>query len=241
LSEATVYDGTVPKSYFTAYYGELHQPLPTDTGFGQFCPSMSTASLARHFGVGYVLAQAGSPAPPGDVLVTTIADEDLYRVPGGGLVTMQPRVSAAGSATAKVLPNLSSDPARIKLRVATKTASTLYIHVTDFPGWTATIDGEPLKLQRWGGTMLAASVPAGNHTIEIAYSPKGFTIGLILAAVAAVVLSAITASTVWRNRKRRTGLASHDRMSPVATVAEHADADRAPSGVIRSVISPHAY
>jgi hypothetical protein len=221
LSEATAYDGTVPKSYFTAYFHELHEPVPANTGFGQFCPSMTTATVARHFGVGYVLAQEGSPVPPGDVLVGTIAGEDLYRVPGGGLVTIEPRGSHADSAAAEVLPNSSSNPAQINFRVVTPTSSTLYIHVTNFPGWTATIDGKSLKLRTWGGTMLAASVPAGHHAIDVAYRPKLFTIGLILAETATILLVAISGFGVLRRRKRKVNVAPGGRsLSPIETVAE---------------------
>jgi hypothetical protein len=221
LSEATAYDGTVPKSYFSAYFDELREPVPADTGFGQFCPSMTTANVARHFGVGYVLAQEGSLVPQGDVIVGTIAGEDLYRVPGGGLVTMEPSGSPADNAGAKVLSNSSDNPAQIKFRVVTPTSSTLYIHVTDFPGWTATIDGKPLKLRTWGGTMLAASMPAGRHAIDIAYRPKAFTLGLILAGAAAAILVATSGFAVLRRHKGRVSVATGDRsLSPIATVTQ---------------------
>ena len=92
VSEIGAYDGTIPKTYFTAYFDYLHQSLPPGgTGFGQYCPSMTTAGVARHFGVAYVLADPLAPAPPGMKLTAEFAGEELYRVPGGGLITVEPK------------------------------------------------------------------------------------------------------------------------------------------------------
>lgn len=203
VSEASAYDGTVPKSYFTAYYQEIHQPVPADTGFGQFCPSMINASIARHFGVSFVLSQSGAPAPPGMLHAATIDGEDLYSVPGSALMTVQPTGTMADSATAEVVPNTSTDPAELRAVIRPIAASTIYLHVTDFPGWKATIDNHPLSLRPWGGTMLAASVPPGLHVIVVRYEPSAFKIGLILALLTAVVLVALSG---WCLRRQRGSL-----------------------------------
>jgi hypothetical protein len=198
VHEAAAYDGIVPKSYFTAYFDAVHRPVPADTGFGWYCPSMSSAGVARHFGAGYVLAEAGNPRPPGTVPVTTIEGEALYRVPGGGVVTTQPEGSPGDSATARVVPVEGSDPSSMRLTVSDKSPSVMYVHVTDLPGWHATIDGHSLSLHDWGGTMMAASIPSGHHVIVIRYMPAAFRYGVILAIVTAV---ALIAAVFWSTRR----------------------------------------
>jgi hypothetical protein len=201
VSEASAYDGTVPKSYFTSYFEAVNQKVPSDTGFGQFCPSMTSASIARHFGIGYVLSQAGAQQPAGMTLVETISGEDLYSVPGGGVVTVAPDTAPAEVPTALVTRNLSTDPSEWRVVVNPSVASTMYVHITNFPGWTATIDGRPLPLRQWGGTMMAAAIPSGRHAIVISYAPSLFKVGTVLAM--AVSLSLLGA--VWWSflRQRR--------------------------------------
>jgi hypothetical protein len=198
VREAAAYDGIVPKSYFTAYFDAVHQPVPANTGFGQYCPSMSSAGVARHFGVGYVLAVAGTAPPPGTVPVTTIEGEDLYRVPGASVVTTEPARSPPDSAAATEVPVGGSDPSSMHLSVSDKSPSVMYVHVTDFPGWHATMDGHSLALHDWGGTMMAASIPSGHHVIVISYRPAAFRYGVILAVLTAIALIAATLWTLLR-------------------------------------------
>ena len=202
VREAIAYDGILPRSYFTSYFDEIGKPVPADTGFGQFCPSMTSAVVARHFGVGYVLGYAGSPTPPGMVLVGTIASERLYRVPGGSVVTVEPAGVRQDSAHATEVPVRGSDPSSMRLVVSEKGPSVMYVHVTNFPGWHATIDGNPLVLRSWGGTMLAASIPAGRHVVVMNYMPSAFKVGLLLAVLTALALIVIVAWSLWWPRHR---------------------------------------
>jgi uncharacterized membrane protein YkgB len=200
LSEAVAYDATVPRSYFTAYYGEVHKKEPAYTGFGQFCPSFPDATVARHFGVSYVLTEAGSAPPPGDIFRKVISGERVYRVPGGGVVTVERAGAAPDSASATVVANTSPDPAQVRADVRVRLPSIMYSHVTDFPGWSATIDGRPLALRTWGGTMLVASLPPGPDVVVVTYDPRLFTDGCILAVLAAISLAGAVA---WSRRARR--------------------------------------
>jgi hypothetical protein len=200
VREAAAYDGIVPRSYFTSYFAAVDKPVPANTGFGQYCPAMSNAAVARHFGVGYVLAAASSAQPPGMVPVTTIAGEGLYRVPGGGVVTTEPEGLPPDSAAATVVPVGGSDPSSMHLTVSDRAPAVMYIHVTDFPGWHATIDGHHLSLRDWGGTMLAASIPAGQHVIVVHYMPSAFRYGVLLAILTAIALIAALIWTLWRRR-----------------------------------------
>jgi hypothetical protein len=192
ISEVTAYDGIVPRSYFRAYFAYIHQPVPRQTGFGQWCPSMSNAQVARHFGVPFVLT-SGSPQPPGTVPVDVVGGESLYRVPGAGLVTLEPAGAAPDRADATVAAVDESDPATLRTTIDAPVRSDVYIRVTNYPGWHATLDGHGLALRNWGGVFLEATVPAGRHDLAVTYRPGSFTTGVWLAVGAGVLIVGLLA------------------------------------------------
>jgi hypothetical protein len=197
VSEDATDDPIIPKSYFTSYFDYLGESVTTSDAL--YCPSMTSARLARHFGVGYVLAAGGSPAPSGTKLVNDIAGEDVYRVPGGGVITVEPRGAPQDSPNATVEAVQTSDPNAVRVVVAVTTPSTMYVHITNFPGWTATINGHKLGLHNWGGSMLSASLPTGRHVILLSYEPETFKVGIILAAAAALVFAIAVARSLRRS------------------------------------------
>ena len=96
-------------------------------------------------------------------------------------------------------------------------ASTLQIHITDEPGWSATIDGHPLSLRPLDGVMLEASVPPGRHAIVLTYFPGPFALGLAVAGAAFIALVAGMLFS-WRRVARNNSLHGDDltavRLSP---------------------------
>jgi hypothetical protein len=71
-----------------------------------------------------------------------------------------------------------------------------------FPGWTATLDGQPADVVRVDGMVRGVIVAtAGRHEVAMQYRPVSFTAGLALAAGAALGLVVIT--LVARSRQRR--------------------------------------
>jgi hypothetical protein len=203
VREVSAFDPILPTSYFRSYYDALGQHSAIH-GRGGFCPSLNTAALARHFGVSYVLAASGSPPPSGMVFKETIGGEDLYSVPGAGIVTVQPDTMLPGSpeATVATVSGDVNDPASLRTVVDVATPSTLYFRVTNYDGWSATIDGRDLPLDTWAETMLRASVPPGRHVIEMRYRPRTFTVGLMLAGASAFAVGVALLSPLWRSRTR---------------------------------------
>ena len=172
------------------------------------CPAMSSATTARQYGVGYILEQPGATPPAGTTRVTTLAGEGLYRVPGSGLVTLAPapsgnHTSASTPADDTGVPQAttSPDPNIVRVDVHAAGASVMDIHVTDVPGWHATLDGRPLRLTPLEGTMLQARIPAGHHTVELHYWPTAFTAGLIVGLVAVLALAGAVAVEGMRRRR----------------------------------------
>lgn len=185
VAEFASYDPVVPTTYFEAWGRATGQPGVT--GAGNFCPSITSAALARQFGVSYVLTPPAATVPFGMHQVATLDGEDLLHVPGSGLITVGPP-SAAPGAPETVLANRSSDPNAITANVDLSHPSTVRFRVTNMPGWQASVDGHPLQLHTWDDTMLSANLGPGKHHLTLIYRPKAFDVGLLLSSICAMML-----------------------------------------------------
>jgi hypothetical protein len=67
-------------------------------------------------------------------------------------------------------------------------------------GWRATVDGAPAPVFRANGLFRGVEVPAGRHTVELAYRPKAVTWGLALGALGLVTAAALAARRTPHNR-----------------------------------------
>ncbi len=189
-----IYDPIIPKSYFSAWQAATGES-GGNPALASFCPAITSASVAREFGIAYVLTGHGIRGPVGGVFLRTLRTgstaEDLYRIPGAGPASVIPAAhdgaAEPGSAGTPV-PVTSPNPSTWRLTTEAKTESELRLHLTDVPGWRATIDGRPLRLDPYAGVMLKAHILSGRHTIVVTYWPPLFSAGLILALVGAVVL-----------------------------------------------------
>jgi Bacterial membrane protein YfhO len=203
VHELAVYDPMLPLRYYQAWAASTGRKAGYPAT-SRYCPGVTTATMARSYGVSFVLEFHGAHGPTGGVFVTKVGDEDLYRIPGAGQATLVaaptsgrlPSDEAPGSPVAVTFP----DPASWKVVVDPSVPSVLQLHLTDVPGWHASIDGHPLPLARFSGVMLQALVPAGHHVIVLHYWPTAFTAGIVLAVISAAGL--IVAAVIAVNRRR---------------------------------------
>ena len=124
----------------------------------------------------------------------------MYEVPGGAIATLEPTGEPPDSPNATVLENRTTDPGGIRLVTTSTSSSVLYLHVTNFKGWSAESDGRRLPLRDWGGTMLAATLPPGHHVVTVEYVPSGFILGLWIAGFSGVGL---IVAVLWPALRRR--------------------------------------
>ena len=186
IHEYTVYDPLLPSRYYSSWT-DLTGLSGGYPEISTFCPAFTSASLARRFGVSYVLERRGATGPTGGVYVTTIGNEKLFKIPGTGFATVVPLVRGHSSTprqTDAVVPRVRHlDPGAWQVVTTADHAQDLRLRLTDVPGWQATIDGRPLSLRPYQGIMLQATVPAGHHVVTVRYWPTSFVVGLVLAAV----------------------------------------------------------
>lgn len=205
LHQLAVYDPIIPKDYFTAWPADAGT-APGYTGLNLFTPAVTSVAVAREFGVQYLLLPGGHPPLPGTVFVRAIGNEDLYRVPDAGQATVVPAsggVLPPASVTGTPVPVTHPGPAAWRVTTRTTAPSVLRLHLTDVPGWRASIDGRPLALETYAGMMLQARIPAGVHEIELRYWPEYLTYGLVLAALSVLFLAAILIVSSLRHRRLR--------------------------------------
>jgi len=62
-------------------------------------------------------------------------------------------------------------PGRIEIDVSAPSAGVLVVHDTYYPGWVATIDGEPASILRADTLFRGVEVPAGRHRVVMHFAP----------------------------------------------------------------------
>lgn len=72
-----------------------------------------------------------------------------------------------------------------------------------YPGWQATIDGQPIDIARADYILRAMNVPAGKHTIEMRFDPKSLHIteGIAYGALVLLLIGAIVLVVMQRRKK----------------------------------------
>jgi hypothetical protein len=206
VSELAAYDPMLPRTYYQAWKlasGKVGG-FPSTS---RYCPAVTTAALARLYGVSFVLEPKGTRGPTGAIFDAAVGNEDLYRIPGAAIATLVPSHDGhSPSLDARGTPVAVSHPKARSWRLVVDVAhrQELRLRLTDVPGWHATIDGRSLPLESYAGVMLQAQIPPGRHVIELSYWPTAFTIGIVLAALAALALVlALVLGMVSRRRSSR--------------------------------------
>jgi uncharacterized membrane protein YfhO len=120
--------------------------------------------------------------------VRHLGDEYLLRVPGGGVATLERRNQQANSPSAHVVPVSYPNPSSISMHTSSRSATTLYLHVTNDPGWHLSVDGRSEPLHEWNGVMMKVQLSPGQHAVTLNYLPRSFEIGVALLGAAALAL-----------------------------------------------------
>ena len=190
LDELGMHDPIIPKTYFAAW------PVPdsgqTFTGnVGVFSPAITSAALARRYGVTDVLIPPGVPVPKGmnpvaNVPVDPSISAILATVSGSSrfsFIGQKP-----GAETNLVTSYVHPGDASYTLHTRVPQAATLFLRLTYEPGWHVSANGRSLEVSEYEG-MLAVRVPAGTTVVVAHYWPRTFTEGIILSLLALVGLA----------------------------------------------------
>ena len=206
IHQLAVSDPMTPR----AYYAQDWQKNTGEPGgipkIGLFCPVFNTATVARLFGVGYVLTLPGYPGPTGSVYVGRIGPDVLYKIPDVSAAYIA-RLAAGGALPAEGVTGTAvvvthTDAASWRTVTDAPVPEVLRMHLTDVPGWHATVNGKPLTLHPFGGVMLQARLPPGRDVVVLRYWPDAFSDGLMLACCAILSLLVMGAVAIFRASAR---------------------------------------
>jgi hypothetical protein len=106
------------------------------------------------------------------------------------------------------VPLTSYRPNEVRASLDAPAPGVFVVKDSYFPGWTATLDGQPAEIVRVDGMVRGVIVPApGRHEVTMQYRPVSFTAGLVVAALAALALTML--ALVARSRRRRLRAPAH--------------------------------
>jgi hypothetical protein len=159
-------------------------------------------------GTDYVLVERPSAVPFAYVAPTVTCAEDaldqIHRsFPDLSSTTLTDcRDRAPGESIGPVggrVETLALEPGLARFRVSTAgdTLGLLVVSQSDYPGWTAEVDGDERPIVRANGIVQGVWVEPGVHTVCLRYRPRSFAVGVVLSASAILVFASIW---LWRRR-----------------------------------------
>ena len=89
-------------------------------------------------------------------------------------------------------------PGHILLNVEAQRPSLVVVAESYYPGWHATVDGQPVEIVRANYLSQGIVVPEGKHTIEMKYEPDSFRNGMLLSLVGLLGLGGLIIWWRWR-------------------------------------------
>jgi hypothetical protein len=124
---------------------------------------------------------------PKDYLATT---------PGLKLINDNPRIYQTADYHPRAfyqqnqnLPQIISyQPNRIVINTNTASDDQLVLTDSYYPGWTATIDQQPVEITPYHQAFRQIRLPAGQHTVEFIYRPVSFYTGAIISLIFAIFI-----------------------------------------------------
>lgn len=92
--------------------------------------------------------------------------------------------------------------ASIELITHSESEAFLVLSDANYPGWQATIDGEPTHIFQTDYVLRGILLPAGDHYVQFAYRPLGFYIGVGISSLTILLLLVLLINSRRRPRSR---------------------------------------
>ena len=116
---------------------------------------------------------------------------------------LKPVVEAATD-SASIVTMTSYEPNQLTYDVKSVKGGVVVFSEIYYPGWTATVDGEPVEIGRVNYVLRAITVAPGQHKVELSFFPKSLdTTETIAYAALGLLLLLIIVAVVLTIRKRK--------------------------------------
>lgn len=89
----------------------------------------------------------------------------------------------------------------VQVQTNSETGGYLVLTDSNYPGWTATVDGAPATIEVADGLFRAVAVPEGTHTVEFRFEPTSLKWGAMGSGLAAVVWLLLSGWAMRKNTK----------------------------------------
>ena len=169
----------------------------------------AAAGEAGALGVKYVSLCRTDPPPPDLPGLTVVRQAKTLRPPARVFLCRnlrwQPRARLEDGKTPVMLTQ--NGPDGVTLTWTSPRAGRLILADTNAAGWAATLDGQPVPIHNFGGSLRALEVPsAGPHRAEFVYAPEAWRLGLYVSLLTLSGLCAAGAFAGTRKFTRRGGI-----------------------------------
>jgi hypothetical protein len=92
-------------------------------------------------------------------------------------------------------------PEQIVIQVDAIRPGYLVLSDTWYPGWNATLDGQPVTIERANLAFRAIHVPQGSHMLHLIYRPQSYLWGLRISLFSLLVIAALLMVGVWQKAR----------------------------------------
>jgi hypothetical protein len=124
----------------------------------------------------------------------------LSRAPATALG--QQAAAAKESVTSPPVPSVQREgPQSIQVRVNMPQAGYLVLNDVYYPGWRATVDGQPAEILPANHAFRAVALAQGEHIVAFQYAPFSFRLGASITFAALLLATALTVG--WLLRRHR--------------------------------------
>jgi hypothetical protein len=96
-------------------------------------------------------------------------------------------------------------PERVEISVALESPGWLVLADTFYPGWQASINGQPAEILPVNLLFRAVEVPAGEHAIIFEFKPESARLGMLISGATVLLVGLVLAGLVLKNRRGGAG------------------------------------
>lgn len=163
-------------------------------------PRLTLRAVAEIVETGEALARLTDPAF--DITRSVLIEPVVATEQGQAGAATPPRWDTAGSEAPGSLVLEAYDPEYVRVRVTTAVPTWLVLADAWYPGWRATVDGEPVPIFRANLAFRAIALERpGEHVVEMVFVPASQALGGTLALVGVMAVVGDLAWEAWRRRE----------------------------------------
>jgi hypothetical protein len=135
-----------------------------------------------------IRGESTEPFDPRETVLLEVGPDELPSLPGGNIDT--------GSEVRLT----SYEPTQLTIETNAPMNSVLVVSEIFYPGWQATIDGQPAQIMVADYLLRGITLPAGKHVVQMHYSPRSASLG---AVISIVTLASLFFLAFYERKKHR--------------------------------------